>query len=215
MLNIAIDGMAGAGKSQLAKDLAESLNIYHFNTGNVYRSLACHYLATFGNQISKESIKEFVNSIKVDVVFKDKQQICYVNGQDYTKDLRTVKTSTFTAEISPYVKIRNVVRAIQRDFAKKNDCVMEGRDIGRVVLPDASYKFFLTASVEERAKRRFKELSGKESYEEILKSIQKRDFEDINREEGALIPADNAIKVDTSYMTIDEMLRFCQMKIGT
>ena len=207
MLNIAIDGMAGAGKSELAKNLAKSLHIYHFNTGNVYRSLACHYLSIYGNELSK--VTEFAKQIKVKVSFEKDMQICYVNDKTYIKDLRTVATSSFTAKLSPFVEIRDIVRSIQREFAKNNNCVMEGRDIGRIVLPNANFKFFLTASVTERAKRRYKELNGKETFEEILKAIEKRDFEDINREEGALIPAKNSIKVDTSLMNVEEVLKHC------
>lgn len=225
MLNITIDGFAGAGKSHLAKELAKNLNIHHFNTGLVYRALACEFMVKYGencpiiqdlNGSSCPSvIKEFVKGISIDVKFADGKQYCVINKHVFDEEtLRHEKTSAFTPKISPYFQIRDVVRRIQRGFARENDCVMEGRDIGRVVLPNATYKFFLTASAEERANRRFKQLGGVAKYEEILAGIQKRDYEDVNRKEGALIPAKNSIIVDTTNMNLEEVIKFCLEKIN-
>jgi len=146
MLNITIDGLAGAGKSQLAKDLAKELNLYHFNTGTVYRALACEFMRKFKQKITLENLKEIVKSTEFKVEFVDGQQICKVNGCVFPeKLLRSEKTSMFTAQISSNPLIREMVRKIQRDFASTHNCIMEGRDIGRVVLPNATYKLFLTA----------------------------------------------------------------------
>jgi len=209
MLNITIDGMAGSGKSTLADKLAKKLNLAHFNTGNVYRAIACHYLFSIGDNVSEKLINSFVKNLDVKVWFEGDNQVCNVNGNDYSKDLRTEKTSGFVSKISPFVQIREIVRKIQREFAKKNNCVMEGRDIGRVVLKNANVKLFLTASPEVRAKRRFDQLKGNDDFESILQEIKQRDFEDIHREEGALIPAEDAIIIDTSFQTLQETTDQC------
>ena len=209
MLNITIDGVAGSGKSTLADELSKRLNLAHFNTGSVYRAIACHYLFSVGDVANEKLIDVFVKNLDVKVWFEGDNQICIVNGQDYSKELRTERTSSFVSKISPYVQIREVVRKIQREFAKNNDCVMEGRDIGRVVLKNARVKLFLTASPEVRAKRRFNQLQGEEKFEDILEEIKQRDFEDINREEGALIPAKDAVTVDTSMQTLEETTVQC------
>lgn len=229
MLNIAIDGVAGAGKSSVAAELAKRLNIYHFNTGLIYRAIACEYMLKFGDKFPPicdldffgsesvpRSIKELVKKISIDVKFVDGKQVCIVNGSHVfdEKILRHEKTSAFTPNISTYFPVRDVVRRIQRKFALENNCVMEGRDIGRVVLPNASYKFFLTATVEERALRRYKQLNGQEDYKNILNAIEKRDFEDKNRKEGALIPAHNSIIIDTTEKSFEEVVSFCLNKIN-
>ena len=209
MLNITIDGTASSGKSTLAKELAKRLGIYHFNTGSVYRAIACEYLHKYGEEISKDKIVLFAKSLKANVVFENGEQICYMNGNNHAKELRTEKTSSFVAKISPYVEIREIVRQIQRSFAKANDCVMEGRDIGRVVLKDAGFKFFVTADIEVRARRRYNDVKDEATFEEVLVEMKKRDEEDINREEGALIPAENAIIIDTSDKTIEQTTNIC------
>ncbi len=225
MLNIAIDGYAGAGKSSVAKELAKRLNIHHFNTGLIYRAIACEYMLKYGDKFPTfidlgsgsvpNSIKELVKKISIDVKFINGGQICIVNGHVFDEQvLRHEKTSAFTPLISPFPQIRDVVRRIQRKFARENDCVMEGRDIGRVVLPNATFKFFLTATAEERAKRRFAQLNGAEDYKKILNAIEKRDYEDINREEGALIPARNAIMIDTTQKSFEEVVSLCLNKVN-
>ena len=225
MLNIAIDGVAGAGKSSVAAELAKRLNIHHFNTGLIYRAIACEYMLMFGDEIPPfcdldsgampNSIKKLVDKISIDVKFINGKQVCIVNGNHVfdEKVLKHEKTSAFTPNISSYFRVRDVVRRIQRKFALENDCVMEGRDIGRVVLPNASYKFFLTATAEERALRRFKQLKGQEDYKKILEAIEKRDFEDKNRKEGALIPAHKAIIIDSTKKSLEEVVAFCLDKI--
>lgn len=209
MLNIAIDGTASSGKSTLARELAKKLDVYHFNTGSVYRAVACEYLHNVGEEISKERVVAFAKGLKAKVVFENGEQICYMNGNNYAKELRTEKISSFVAKISPFVEIREIVRQIQRDFAKENNCVMEGRDIGRVVLKDAEFKFFITADIEVRARRRYNDVKDEATFEEVLFEMKKRDEEDINREEGALIPAENAIIIDTSDKNIEQTTNIC------
>ncbi len=209
MLNITIDGTASSGKSTLAKELAKKLNVYHFNTGSVYRAIACEYLHNFGTNISKEKVALFAKNLKANVVFENGEQICYMNGNNHAKELRTENTSSFVAKISPFVEIREIVRQIQREFAKHHDCVMEGRDIGRVVLKDAEFKFFITADIEVRARRRYNDVKDEATFEEVLSEMKKRDEEDTNREEGALIPAENAIIIDTSDKTVEQTTNIC------
>ena len=209
MLNITIDGTASSGKSTLARELAKKLNIFHFNTGSVYRAIACEFLQTYGESVTQENVEKFAKNLKAKVVFENGVQICYMNGNDHSASLRTEKTSSFVAKVSPFVCIREIVRQIQRDFAKENDCVMEGRDIGRVVLKDAKFKFFITADINVRAKRRYNDVKDEATFEEVLKEMKKRDEDDINREEGALIPAENAKIIDTSEKTIEQTTNLC------
>ena len=131
MINIAIDGTAGSGKSALAKGIAKALNIKRLNTGEIYRAIACEYLSKIGENLDNKNVSLFCQNLKIEVLFKDERQITLVNGNDHTKSLREEKTSIFTAQIAKFKEIRQKVLAIQRDFAKKYDCVMEGRDIGR------------------------------------------------------------------------------------
>jgi cytidylate kinase len=215
MLNITIDGTAGCGKSTLAKELSKSLGVYHFNTGSVYRAIACEYLHAFGEEITQKNIDSLVKNFDMKVFFENDRQVCLLNGHDYQNELRQEKTSVFVPKISPYPQIRELVRKIQRDFAKENSCVMEGRDIGRVVLTDAQFKFFLTADLKVRAERRFKELKGVVSFEDVYKDMKKRDEEDINREEGALIPAQDAIIIDTSDKNVEQTTNLCLQMINT
>ena len=209
MLNITIDGTAGCGKSSLAKELSKSLGVYYFNTGSVYRTIACEYLHKFGNVVSYDNIVKLASSLDADVHFEKGEQICLVNGTNYQNEIRLERTSVFTPQIACFNEIREVVRKIQRNFAKTNNCVMEGRDIGRVVLKDAKFKFYITADLKVRAERRFKQLGSDANFDQVLKDMEKRDFEDINREQGALIPADDAIIIDTSDKNLEETTKEC------
>ena len=144
--------------------------------------------------------------------FEGKIQKVIVNNVDYTPHLREERISNFVAVISPFDEIREKVRQIQRDFANKNNCVMEGRDIGTVVLPKAQCKLFVTASNEVRAQRRLEQLKGTEncpSFEELLEELNDRDFKDINREHGALLPAEDAIIIDNSNETLEQTVERC------
>ena len=149
MFTITIDGKAGCGKSSIAKELSKRLGVKNFNTGAVYRAITCEYkkIYEYRNPTS-QIIEEFVKNLNVEVVFSGENQVVLVNGNDYSSKLRDEEISNFVAMISPFDLIRQKVRQIQRDFAKLNDCVVEGRDIGTVVLPKAQCKFFITASNE-------------------------------------------------------------------
>ena len=182
MLNIALDGHVGSGKSTIAKGIANQLGLKVLDTGAIYRGLACCYKEK-GLPVPNENIIEkFVSDIKVEVVFIDDLQHVVVNGKDYTQFLRLEETSMMAAQISPFSVLRSVVLKIQRQFAKDYPCVIEGRDIGREVLPDAQVKFFVTASEEVRAKRRFDQIKDKDStsFQDVLKDLRERDYNRID-----------------------------------
>lgn len=214
MFAVTIDGKAGCGKSTLADELSKKLQLKKFNTGAVYRGITCEYKKQYGfKDPTVEEINKFVKSLNVEVIFEGFNQNVIVNGTNYTPHLRDEEISNFVAKVSPYNEVRKKVREIQREFAKNNDCIMEGRDIGTVVLPDAKCKLFVTASAEVRAKRRFeqlKETPDAPTYEEILKEINDRDFKDINREHGALLPAEDSIIIDNSNETVEQTLARCE-----
>lgn len=213
MFNVTIDGKAGCGKSTLAEELSKKLNLKKFNTGAVYRGLTCEYLSVYGNsKPTQKIIKEFLDKLEVTVEFIEEEQHIIVNGKDYTPRLRDEEVSNFVALISPFDELRERVRQIQRKFAESYDCIMEGRDIGTVVLPNAKCKLFITASNEVRAKRRYEQLKGSEdcpTEEEILKELNDRDYKDINREHGALLPAEDSIIIDNSNETLEQTINRC------
>lgn len=213
MLNIAIDGHVGSGKSTLSKGLAKRLNLRVLDTGAIYRGIACRFKAEgLENHIDEGTINKFVEKLKVQVEFDGDLQRVIVDGVDYTPWLRKEETSVLTSKISPFPKIREKVLDIQRDFAKKYDCVIEGRDIGTVVLPNADVKFFITASEKVRAQRRYdqiKDLPDSPSYDEILKDLRMRDYQDEHRKIAPLKPAEDSIIMDTSEMTLEQTIEKC------
>lgn len=213
MLNIAIDGHVGSGKSTLSKGLAKRLNLRVLDTGAIYRGIACRFKAEgLENHIDEGTINKFVEKLKVQVEFDGDLQRVIVDGVDYTPWLRKEETSVLTSKISPFPKIREKVLDIQRDFAKKYDCVIEGRDIGTVVLPNADVKFFITASEKVRAQRRYdqiKNLPDSPSYDEILKDLRMRDYQDEHRKIAPLKPAKDSIIMDTSEMTLEQTIEKC------
>lgn len=213
MLNIAIDGHVGSGKSTLSKGLAKRLNLRVLDTGAIYRGIACRFKAEgLENHIDEGTINKFVEKLKVQVKFDGDLQRVIVDGVDYTPWLRKEETSVLTSKISPFPKIRDKVLDIQRDFAKKYDCVIEGRDIGTVVLPNADVKFFITASEKVRAQRRYdqiKDLPDSPSYDEILKDLRMRDYQDEHRKIAPLKPAEDSIIMDTSEMTLEQTIEKC------
>lgn len=213
MFTITIDGLAGCGKSTMSRLIAKEMGYKCLNTGSIYRAITCHYLSQYDEQdISSESISHFVEKLNVEVIFEGEKQIVLVCGNDYSTILRDERISRVTPIISGYLTVREKVRDIQRDFARDNDCVVEGRDIGSVVLPMADCKLFFIASSKVRAERRYEQLKEKVGcppFEEILKDIEQRDEQDKTREYGAMIPAPDAIIVDNTSDTIDETLDKC------
>ena len=213
MFNVTIDGLAGCGKSTMSKLIAKALGFKCLNTGSIYRAITCHFLSKYkAEDISDEIINSFVKDLDVKVDFSSGVQVVTVCGNDYTKHLRDEKISNLTPIISGYLVVREKVRDIQRDFAKENDCVVEGRDIGSVVLKDADCKLFFVASSKVRAERRYEQIKDSDdcpSFEEILADIEERDRQDRTREHGAMIPADDAIIVDNTDDTVEQTLEKC------
>lgn len=213
-ISIAIDGYVCSGKSTIAKSLAKRLDFRVFDTGAVYRGMACafDYMNYDEKQISEKYVCSFANQINIKVEFIDGLEHVFVNGIDYTQFLRTERASALSAKISPFTCVRNKVLNLQRDFAKFNNVVMEGRDIGSFVLPKADFKFFCTADEQVRAKRRFeqqKALGNDVSFENVLKELKERDFKDIHREHGAIKILPSSIIVDTTNQGLEESVGFC------
>ena len=212
MINIAIDGHVGSGKSTLAKGLAKRLGFYVFDTGAIYRGIACEYMSRNLGEPNEEIINDFIKTFEVKVKFIDDVEHVFVNGKDWTPNLRLEQTSVMAGKISPYPKLRDKVLSSQRDFAKTHDVVMEGRDIGTRVLPNADFKFFVTASEEVRAGRRFDQIKGTANaptYEQILQDLRDRDYRDEHREVAALRPAEDGIIIDSSNQTLEETIEKC------
>lgn len=210
MINIAIDGHVCSGKSTLARALARKLGYHVLDTGAIYRGLACAYRDRGLRKINEEEIKRFVDTVNVKVAFDGQVQRVIVNDKDYTPYLREEEISILSSKISPYPYLREKVLSIQRDFAKKYNCILEGRDIGTVVLPDADVKFFVTARPEIRAKRRAEQLNDKSiTFEQVLKDLEERDYKDEHRAVAPLKVAPDAIVLDTSDDTLDETMDKC------
>jgi len=212
MFVITIDGKAGSGKSTIAQGLAERFSIKKLNTGAIYRGITCEYLKQYEDKKPTEKvINRFLKTLKIDVKFINDVQNVVVNGTNFTPILREERVSNATPLVSGFNNLREKVREIQRKFADENNCIVEGRDIGRVVLPNAQCKFFFTASVEARAQRRYNQMKGENvSLEMIKEDIEKRDEMDTEREHGAMLPASDAIIIDNSNYTIKQTLDVCQ-----
>ncbi|MBZ4672224.1 MAG: Cytidylate kinase [Deferribacteraceae bacterium] len=208
-LRIAVDGPAGSGKSTISKIIAEKLNLIYIDTGAMYR--ACAYLSVKYGLIGAALVDKLKDC---DISFKkdgERQRVILkinLHELDVTDEIRSAEVTAKVSETSKITEVREILTKKQQEIASKSDVIMDGRDIGTVVIPDAEYKFYLDANANERAKRRFEELTAKGidvNFEEILQSVIKRDFEDMNREIAPLRKADDAILIDTSNMTIDEV----------
>ena len=214
-INVAIDGYVCSGKSTIAKELAKRLGYHVFDTGAVYRGIACafKYLHNDENNINEASVAKFARQIYVDIKFINGLQHVLVNGVDYTKELRTEEISVLSAKLSPFMSIREKVLKIQRKFAENNNTVMEGRDIGSEVLPNADYKFFVTADEQVRAQRRFEQQKMLGNYdislEKILDDLRDRDYKDTHRDHGAIKKMPDAYVIDTSNQTIEQSVEQC------
>lgn len=209
MTAIAIDGPAGAGKSTIAKLAAKKLNFIYVDTGALYRAIA-YNAVKLGVAISDENQVEcLLNHTQVQLKFVEGEQRVLVNGQDVTDFIRTPEVSMASSGISALPAVRRFLLSLQRDIAKNNNVIMDGRDIGTVVLPDAKIKIFLTASAACRAKRRYEELAEKGNdvnYDDILRDIETRDYNDSHREIAPLKPAEDSVLVDTSGETLEKSL---------
>ena len=202
---ITIDGPSGAGKSTVAKLIADKLGFRYLDTGAMYRAVTLYMIE---NQVDIKNEEEVINALnKLNIGFDSNYRI-YLDSQDITEDIRKEKVVKFVSEVSAISSVRRKMVDLQRDIAKEGNYILDGRDAGSVVFPNADYKFYLDASLEERAKRRYKEELSKEvdiSFEEVRESIKKRDKYDSNRKDSPLVVPENAIIIDTTNMTIDEV----------
>lgn len=202
-INIAVDGPAGAGKSSIARAVAEEIGYIYVDTGALYRSIA---LYSIENKLDNESLVNSLDKINIRLEFIDKCQHVFLNDNDVSDKIRTPEVSMGASKVSAIPEVREFLFGLQKKIAAENNIIMDGRDIGTVVLPGADLKVFLTASAEERANRRFKEMIDSSiSYEQVLEEIKQRDYNDMHRDVAPLKQAEDAVLLDTTGMTIEEV----------
>lgn len=207
-MNVAIDGPAGAGKSTIAKACAKELGYIYVDTGAMYRGIALYMVDHKIRPTDIEAVKQALLDVNVTLRYEDGKQLLIVNGQDVSDRIRTPEVSAAASLFSAIPEVRKALLDLQHDIAEKNNVLMDGRDIGTVILPQAQVKIYLDASPEIRGKRRYDELVLKgESVvlEDIIEDVKQRDYQDMHRETSPLKKADDAIVVDSSYMTIEEV----------
>lgn len=206
-VNIAIDGPAGAGKSSVAKLVSKQLGYIYVDTGALYRTVGLYSIRKGIDTKDSSKVVSTLKDINVKLGFVDGAQHVFLNGEDVSEAIRTPEASMGASNVSAIPAVREFLFDLQRDIAKNNNCIMDGRDIGTVVLPDAQIKIFLTASPESRADRRYKELiekGEKVDYNDVLDDINKRDYQDSHREIAPLKQADDAIFVDNSDCNLEQ-----------
>ena len=208
--SIAIDGPSGAGKSTLAKALAAKLGFLYVDTGAIYRTVGLYVARQGGDCVKESDVLSRLPEIKISMTYgEDGLQHMILNGEDVTTDIRKNEVSRYASQVSPIPGVRSFLLEMQRSMAREHSVLMDGRDIGTVVLPDADLKIFLTASVEERARRRHKELleKGQEiDFETVKQEIADRDYADSHRAVAPLKQAEDAVVVDTSALDLDQSL---------
>lgn len=209
-INIAIDGPAGAGKSTISKLLASQLGYIHIDTGAMYRAVGLKVLRNNISPHDSRKIVEILNSTDIQIKLLDGKQLVFLDGEDVTEKIRQPEVSMYASDVSKIREVRERLVKMQQDLAKQKGVIMDGRDIGTHVLPNAELKIFLTATAEERAKRRFLELKQKGydvDYYQLLDEIKKRDQNDMTREFAPLRIAEDAIVIDSTSLSIEEVLQ--------
>ncbi len=207
--NIAIDGPAGAGKSTIARRAAGQLGFVYVDTGAMYRAMALYFLRKGINPADEEAVSRTCSEAEVSIRYQDGAQQVLLNGEDVSGQIRTEEVGKTASVVSAYMPVREKLTELQKELAARENVIMDGRDIGTCVLPQAPAKIYLTASVEVRALRRFRELTEKGEacdLEEIKKDIADRDWKDMHREHAPLKQAEDAVVVDSSQMTIDQVV---------
>ena len=210
VIAVAIDGPTGAGKSSVSKAVAKKLGFIHVDTGALYRAVAYKSIKNNLKIFDEYSVNNFLKELKIDLTFEDNTQKVWVNGEDVTGEIRTEEVSMMASNVSKIPSVRAFLLDLQRNIAKKNNVIMDGRDIATVILPNADVKIFFTASPEKRAERRYNELLAKNQkveYNTILDDVIKRDKQDSERDIAPLKPAEDSIILDTSDFTFDESVQ--------
>lgn len=218
-MNIAIDGPAGAGKSTIAKKLAKEMGYVYVDTGAMYRAMALYFLEQNLMPSDEEKISEASESVDISICYQNGEQQVILNGENVSGKIRREDVGNIASAVSVYPAVREKLVALQQKLAAKADVIMDGRDIGTCVLPEAEVKIYLTASSKTRAKRRYEELKAKGEacdLESIRKDIEERDSRDMNRKTSPLRQAEDAVLVDSSELDIDEVVavirKICQEK---
>jgi cytidylate kinase len=208
-INIAVDGPAGAGKSTVSRGAAKKLGFIYVDTGALYRAVGLNALRLGIDTKDIEAVGASLANAKVELKFTDGEQKVYLNGEDVSEAIRTPEASMAASNVSAIPAVRDFLFELQRDIARNNNCLMDGRDIGTVVLPWAQIKLFLTASPEERAMRRYKELAAKgqpEDYDKVLEEMKQRDYNDSHRAIAPLKPAEDSVLMDTSGQSLEQSI---------
>ncbi|MDY6367956.1 MAG: (d)CMP kinase [Clostridia bacterium] len=208
-ISIALDGPSGSGKSTIAKFLSGKLNILYLDTGAMYRACAVKALELGIDTLDEQGVKTFINDIDLEIKYENGSQRTFLDGKDVSEKIREPHVSMAASNISSLKCVRLKMVEMQRLIAKKMSCVLDGRDIGSYVLPDADYKFYITASVDVRAKRRFDELKLKGfavDFDKLKNEIEQRDYNDSHRDFAPLTQAPDAVFIDTSDMTIEQVV---------
>lgn len=203
--NVAIDGPSGAGKSVIALRLAKRFNLLHINSGSMYRALSYHALQVNVDLLNEQALSDLIDDLQLELT---KDQKVFVKGQEITSEIRNDQISKLASDISKFPKVREKLVALQQQMVAQKNCIMEGRDITTVVIPDAEIKIFLTASVDVRAKRRTLDLLARgytADFEQVKQDIILRDYQDSHRDIAPLMIAKDAIVVDTTHLSLDEV----------
>lgn len=205
--DVAIDGPSGAGKSSLARRCAAELGLLYVDTGAIYRTVGLAALRRGVDPKKEEAVAAILPELEIGMGYEDGEQRMYLNGEDVSREIRMPEISMYASDVSAHAAVRSFLLEMQRKLARENCVIMDGRDIGTVVLPEAKLKIYLTASPEARAERRMKELQAKgveQPYEEVLRDIIQRDEQDMNREVAPLRQAEDALLVDTTEIDFDQ-----------
>lgn len=209
IIRIALDGPSGSGKSTVAKELSKKLNILYLDTGAMYRAVALKTLSLGLDTFDENAVSKFIDGIDLKIKYENGSQRTFLDGEDVSEKIREPGISMHASNVSSLKCVRLKMVEMQRKIASDMSCVLDGRDIGSFVLPDADYKFYITAAVDVRAKRRMEELIAKGfkvDFQELKKEIEKRDYNDKNRDFAPLRCAEDAVVIDTSDMNVNEVL---------
>lgn len=208
-INVAIDGPAGAGKSTISRSAAEKLGYIYVDTGALYRTVGLNAVRVGADLTNPESIAKSIEGITVDLTYENGEQAVLLNNENVSSLIRTPEASMAASKVSAVPAVREFLFSLQQDIAKRNNCIMDGRDIGTVVLPNADVKIFLTASAEARAMRRYKELiekGEKVEFNDVLADMKERDYNDSHRAIAPLKQADDAILLDTTELNLEQSI---------